>query len=254
MNLKKRIVNWNDFQLFEQIYKDLEDEDKKISAEAFRKMRSSSFLVIGNYPFFRSVLSNLIIRENRNLPYKTMATDGVSIHYDPDFVLSESMESLVWTIIHEVMHNVLKHFERKQAENDPSLWNVACDYALNPLITTNKSNKSLPPNKEDYPEGVLYPGCGYYRGDEKFENLTAEQIYSIISKLPKPGDSPPPPPPPPPPPNPLLIGDIVYDEKTEEYGIVTSFDESTGEVVIDPIDKKDLRNEVKRQHEEIYGK
>lgn len=244
----RRIASWNDFKLLEQIYKDLESEDQKISEEAFRKMRSACFKVMGQYPLFRSLLSSLIIRENKNLTYKTMATDGLSIHYDPNFVMNEPMEMLIWVIVHEIMHNVLKHFDRKFAESDPVLWNMACDYALNPLITYNTYNPSQPPTEADYPEGCLFPGCGQYKGDEKFEGLTSEQIFKILKANP-PKETPPPPPPPPRPrdPNPLIVGDIIYDEKTGEYGIVTSFDESTGEIILDPIDKSEVREAVKNQ-------
>jgi len=260
----KRIASWNDFQLFEQVYRDLEDDNQKISQEAFRKIRSACFKVMGQYPFFRSVLSSLIIKENRNLRYKTMATDGASIHYDPEFVLDQPLDVVTWVIVHEIMHNVLKHFDRKELDADTVTWNMAADYALNQLITYNKSNPSLPPTKADYEaamgKGGLFPGCGQTKGDDKFENLTAEQIFKILLKnppvCPQCGKNPcecQKPTPPPRDPDPLQVGDIIYDEKTDEYGVVTSFDEATGEVTLDPMDKDAVREEVKRQYEEKYG-
>ena len=249
--LNRKIADWSDFKLFEQIYKDLEEENKKVSEEAFRKIRSACFKVMGQYPLFRSSLSSLYIRENRGLRYKTMATDGVSIHYDPDFVLNEPMDMLVWVIVHEIMHNVLKHFDRKLADIDPVLWNMACDYALNPLITVNKSDPSKPPRREDYPEGCLFPGCGQHPKDTQFENLTSEQIFRVLQK------DPPKKQPPTPPttgeqstPDPLKVGDIVYDEDSKTYGKVKSFDEKTGEIEIDPIQKGEIRKEVKKRFDE----
>lgn len=224
----RRILGWNDFRLFEQVYLDKEEpKGNRISEEAFKKMRLCCFDIMGKYPFFRKLLSDLTIRENRNLKFKTMATDGVSIHYDPGFVLAKSEAEIIFVICHEIMHNVLFHFARKMP--DPDLWNVAADYALNQLLE----------GVGEMPKEALYPGCGYHPDDKKFVNLSAEQIYEWLVKS---GAKPPE--------QPdkdederdaeIVIGDIIRDTKTNNYGIVRAIDPTTGEIDYDVIPKSEV--------------
>ena len=224
----RRILGWNDFRLFEQVYLDKEEpKGNQISEEAFKKMRLCCFDIMGKYPFFRKLLSDLTIRENRYLPYKTMATDGVSIHYDPGFVLAKSENEIIFVICHEIMHNVLFHFARKMP--DPELWNVAAEYALNQLLE----------GVGEMPKEALYPGCGYHPDDKKFVNLSAEQIYEWLVKS---GTKPPE--------QPdqdedqqdaeIVIGDIIRDTKTGDYGVVRSIDPATGEIDYDIIPESEV--------------
>ena len=225
----ERLLKWNDYKLLEQVYLDKEDPlGNSISEEAFKKMRLCCFDISGKYPFFRKLLSDLTIRENRNLPYRTMATDGVSIHYDPGFVLQKTEKEIIWVICHEIMHNVLFHFARKMP--DPQLWNVAADYALNQLLD----------GVGEMPKEALYPGCGYHPDDSKFVNLSAEQIYEWLLKSgakppeeQQPGNAQQPD-------AEIQVGDIIRDAKTGEYGKVTSVDLSSGEIDYDPIKKEDV--------------
>ena len=63
----ERLLKWNDYKLLEQVYLDKEDPlGNSISEEAFKKMRLCCFDISGKYPFFRKLLSDLTIRENRN--------------------------------------------------------------------------------------------------------------------------------------------------------------------------------------------
>jgi len=225
----ERLLKWNDYKLLEQVYLDKEDPlGNSISEEAFKKMRLCCFDISGKYPFFRKLLSDLTIRENRNLPYRTMATDGVSIHYDPGFVLQKTEKEIIWVICHEIMHNVLFHFARKMP--DPQLWNVAADYALNQLLD----------GVGEMPKEALYPGCGHHPDDSKFVNLSAEQIYEWLVKSgakppeeQQPGNAQQPD-------AEIQVGDIIRDTKTGEYGKVTSVDLSSGEIDYDPIKKEDV--------------
>jgi len=224
----RRILGWNDFKLFEQVYLDKDDpKGNQISEQAFKKMRLCCFDIMGKYPFFRKLLSDLVIRENRNLKYRTMATDGVSIHYDPGFVLAKTEGEIIFVICHEIMHNVLFHFARKMP--DPDLWNAAADYALNQLLE----------GVGEMPKEGLYPGCGWHPDDKKFVNLSAEQIYEWLVKSgskspekPEPGEGEPD--------SELKIGDIIRDTKTNTYGVVKSIDVASGEIDFDPIPESDV--------------
>ena len=226
----RRILGWNEYKLFESAYLDKEDPRGNSTSEAaFKKMRVCIFDILGMYPFFRKLLSDLSIRENRNLKYRTMATDGVSIHYDPGFVLEKTEGEIIWVICHEIMHNVLFHFARKMPDHD--LWNAAADYALNQLLE----------GVGQRPKEALYPGCGWHPDDSKFVNLSAEQIYAWLVKS---GTTPPPPPQPPPGDDQddveIKVGDVIRDKTNNTYGIVKSIDPTNGEIDYDPIQKSEV--------------
>jgi predicted metal-dependent peptidase len=60
------------------------------------------------------------------------------------------------------MHPALHHHVRRSGR-DPKRWNVACDFAINPLLVD--AGLSLP-------DGVLI--------DNRFRGMSAEQIYNIL--------------------------------------------------------------------------
>jgi len=254
--MRRRILSFKDFAIFEAVFFD-ETKKMEINKKALVKMKACIFYLNGKYPFFASLLASLVIRENRHLRSTTMATDGFSIHYDPDFVLALPENEVQWVIAHEVMHNVLKHFLRcPKNETMSGTWNVACDYALNQIISPPISirageTKIVPDDKLSVgkmPEGSLYPGCGHHKNDERFLNMTAEQIYNILIKEgyvpdvpPKDETTPPPPPPPPKPPIDPKVGDVIYDSANSTYGVVTSYDKTSGEVQYDPIPQEKVK-------------
>ena len=113
-----------------------------------------------DHPFFGSLLFRLKGRECRSI--QTMATDGVSLFYNPEFVETLNAATLAGTLAHEVMHPALHHHVRRSGR-DPKRWNEACDYAINPLLVD--AGLSLP-------EGVLI--------DDRFRGMSAEQIYNLL--------------------------------------------------------------------------
>lgn len=271
----RKLLSFNDFALFEYhgftsskgnkplneaIYLD-QVEKRPHNPDALQKMRRCMFVLNSSQHFFSGLLSRLIIRENRNLPYKTMATDGVSIHYDPDYVLNQTDDEIVWVIAHEVLHNSLFHFLRCPADKDKALiWNFAADYALNQLLTpidesSLASGKPKPSDKGSIgkmPEGSLYPGCGRVPYDNEFVNRTAEWIFKkLVDNGFDPGrdtsQQPKQTPPPPAPPVDPKVGDIIFDPSNESYGIVRSIDESNGELDYDPIPKDKVREYMRRK-------
>jgi hypothetical protein len=258
---EKRILSFKDFSLLEANYIDPPGPGSSTDKEAFQKMRAAIFFLNAKYPFFAGPLSKLNIKENRKLRFRTMATDGYSIHYDPGYVLSHSQEEIMWVIAHEIMHNVLLHFSRCPKDKKGSLiWNVATDYAINQMLTELDENalangRAIPssdPKKSlgKMPGGSLYPGCGYVPGDDKFANMSSEQIIAELNRMgwtppePEEGQEPPPPQPPAPPEVPK-VGEVIYDVNKQRYGVVTKVDESTGDLEYDPIPKEKVGEYIK---------
>ena len=126
------------------------------AATRIQKARTTLLL---DHPFFGSLLFRLKGRENRSIA--TMATDGVSLYYNPEFVDTLNSATLAGVLAHEVMHPALQHHLRCSKRN-PRRWNEACDYAINPLLLD--AGLSLP-------DGILV--------DHRFRGMSAEQIYNL---------------------------------------------------------------------------
>ena len=129
------------------------------TSNTLRIQKARTALVL-DHPFFGALLFRLKDRECRSIP--TMATDGVSLYYNPDFVETLNASTLAGTMAHEVMHPALHHHVRRSGR-DPKRWNMACDYAINPLLVDAGLN---------LPEGILL--------DNRFRGMSAEQIYNLL--------------------------------------------------------------------------
>jgi predicted metal-dependent peptidase len=132
---------------------------KQDTPTSLRIQKARTALLL-DHPFFGSLLFRLQGRESRSV--KTMATDGVSLYWNPEFVETLNAATLAGTLAHEVMHPALHHHLRRSGR-DPRRWNEACDYAINPLLID--AGLSLP-------EGILL--------DNRFRGLSAEQIYNLL--------------------------------------------------------------------------
>jgi predicted metal-dependent peptidase len=93
---------------------------------------------------------------------KTTATDARRFYYNPQFIGQLTGEETQFILAHEALHCALSHFARRQ-HRVKRLWDVACDYAINPLLI--KDGLKAPP-------GSLY--------EDKFEGMTAEEIYPFL--------------------------------------------------------------------------
>ena len=100
----------------------------------------------------------------------TMATDGRVLAYNPTFVTGLSPDELVGVLSHEVMHNALAHATR-QGTRDPRRWNIACDLAVNPLLTQ---------------AGFTLPKCRLMPGEGRYAHLvpgkSADEYYAALQE------------------------------------------------------------------------
>ena len=125
-----------------------------------RRLQKARTTLLLDHPFFGSLLFRLKGRESRSI--KAMATDGVSLFYNPDFVETLNAATLCGVLAHEVLHPGLQHHVRRSGR-DPKRWNEACDYAINPILLDAGLH---------LPEGVLV--------DDRFREMSAEQIYNQL--------------------------------------------------------------------------
>ena len=136
-----------------------------------RRLQKARTILLLDHPFFGSLLFRLKGRESRSI--KTMATDGISLFYNPDFVETLNAATLCGVLAHEAMHPGLQHHLRRSGR-DSKRWNEACDYAINPILLDAGLH---------LPERVLV--------DDRFREMSAEQIYNQLQSEAEqePGDS-----------------------------------------------------------------
>jgi predicted metal-dependent peptidase len=125
-----------------------------------RRLQKARTTLLLDHPFFGTLLFRLKGRESRSI--KTMATDGLSLFYNPDFVDTLNAATLCGVLAHEVLHPGLQHHVRRSGR-DPKRWNEACDYAINPILLDAGLH---------LPEGVLVA--------DRFREMSAEQIYNQL--------------------------------------------------------------------------
>ena len=91
----------------------------------------------------------------------TMATDGLNIYADPQFV-ADNDAFIEGVFLHEICHCALDHVSRRKWR-EKKLWNIACDYAINPMV-----KRYFP-----LPKLALL--------DDRFANMRAEAIYDVLA-------------------------------------------------------------------------
>lgn len=133
-------------------------------------LKKAKFRLILNHPFFASTALKMEYEETNSV--ETMSVCGKKIKFNPDFVRSISLNECSAVIAHEILHYLFLHTIRGKGK-DAKDWNIACDYAVNPVL--KQSGFTLPADHLDNPE---------------FHGKTAEEIYQIIHKdsKPKPED------------------------------------------------------------------
>lgn len=93
---------------------------------------------------------------------KTTATDAKSFFYNREYIESLSMDQTQFMLAHDALHCALLHFARRQ-HRDKHRWDVACDFAVNPLLIS---------------DGLKPPPDALYL--KEYDGMTAEEIYPMI--------------------------------------------------------------------------
>src|SRR3990167_2018250 len=130
--------------------------------DAKRRVIRARVQLLLHRPFWGHLAMYLEPVESPTLARGTMGNDGVKLYYDPKTVDSWSDQELLAVIAHECGHPAFGHFWRRE-HRDPLLFNIAGDYAINPLLEL---------------EGFTLPkGCLL---DHQFDNMASETIYAKL--------------------------------------------------------------------------
>jgi len=125
-------------------------------------------LILGQ-PFFGALSLRLAVAADPAVA--TMAVDGKTLSYNPEWVEALPFDQLVGVTAHEVMHCAAAHHARRGGRA-LKRWNKACDYAVNPLLV--EAGFTLPPGALNRPD---------------FAGLSAEEIYTRLACEDPGGDS-----------------------------------------------------------------
>ena len=113
-------------------------------------------------PFLGALVLRLPMKKARGAWCKTTATDAKHFYYNAGYINQLKPEEIQFVLAHEAMHCALSHFARRQ-HRIKMTWDVACDYAINPLLAK---------------EGMtLVPGSLMML---EYDGMTAEEIYPML--------------------------------------------------------------------------
>jgi len=93
------------------------------------------------------------------------ATDAKKLYYNQDYISALDINQTQFVLAKQALHCALSHFARRQ-HRIKHRWDLACDYAVNPLLI-NDGLKAPP-------ETLV---------DDGYEGMTAEEIYHYIGDL-----------------------------------------------------------------------
>ncbi|MGE0444497.1 MAG: VWA-like domain-containing protein [Vicinamibacterales bacterium] len=126
------------------------------------RVTAARLALVLDQPFFGTLALSVPMEPSDDVP--TMATNGRRIRYNTAFVDRLTEPELIGVLCHEILHCANGHSWRRD-ERDPLAWNVACDYAINPIIAG--AGLALP-------RGCLLDG--------RYSGKSAEWIYDRLPK------------------------------------------------------------------------
>ena len=184
-----------------------------------RLVTESKLVMLRRLAYYGTYVIGIPLIESESIP--TACTDGTMIMFNPTWLLHEGdkvkplrpRDQVIFVLAHEVMHICLKHGLR-MGFRDPSLWNVACDFAINLLLHKGKVGV-MPPAEINPKTGEKYP----ILLDMKYDGMSAEAIYDLLEKEhKKQGGS-----------GKLQLGDVVIDLSQSDPGGTGGFKKPTAE-------------------------
>jgi predicted metal-dependent peptidase len=135
-----------------------------MSQEIETKLAAARTRLILDKPFLGALVLRLPMVEADPEWCQTTATDARTFYYNHDYIDQLTLEECQFVLAHEALHCALSHFVRRQ-HRIKHRWDVACDYAINPLLIN---------------DGLKYPPNALYMPD--YEDMTAEEIYPLIDE------------------------------------------------------------------------
>jgi len=129
------------------------------------KLSAARTRLIIDKPFLGALVLRLPMISADPAWCKTTATDAKHFYYNAAYINDISMAHTQFVLAHEALHCALSHFARRQ-HRIKHRWDLACDFAINPLLL--KDGLKPPPN-------ALI--------ERSYEGMTAEEIYPMLDEF-----------------------------------------------------------------------
>ena len=142
---------------------------ESLADDVKKKIDRATLWISINQGFYSELISYLNIYGSRSLKPETIVTNGRDLIFHPDFILKQSDEAIRFILMHQVLHCIGDHMNRRE-NRDTEIWNLACDYAINP--TLKGIPKIEPPIDENDKASFEY--------NEEFIGIRVEDIYDKI--------------------------------------------------------------------------
>jgi predicted metal-dependent peptidase len=138
--------------------------------KATKKLVSGRAKVVFFKPLYAPLVFRLVIKAAQWV--QTMATDGKSLMFNPKFVLELPIEHLKFSILHEILHCVMRHPSRR-GNRDPEIWNIATDLIVNGILVFGEALEHMT---------WIVLDRKYYGKAPDGAEWTAEKIYDDLIK------------------------------------------------------------------------
>jgi predicted metal-dependent peptidase len=138
------------------------EEDQSLKRKMRRTLEEDRALMMTAQPFtaMLAMQLNLVPVVDSRLP--TAGTDGKTIFFNALFMAGRTNADRRFILAHEVWHCAMGHF-RRQLGRDAKLWNQACDYEVNHILSAELGH---------CPNDALW--------DRRFQELSAEETYARL--------------------------------------------------------------------------
>lgn len=149
--------------------------NEEMTAEDLKNLKHNALGVLSQirqqmvmlYPFIGNVLMKLNIVPIRDVRCRTASTDGTNIYFDIAFLAELTEQERFFVLAHEVWHNVMLHFGRRQGR-DINIFNIATDLEVNQILLKEKLRG---------PSNICWPNMYNVPA-----NLSAEEYYELLIK------------------------------------------------------------------------
>lgn len=132
------------------------------SDDCVQKLSAARTRLILDKPFLGALVLRLPLKEAEPEWCPTTGTDAKHFYYNPEYIRALRPDEAQFVLAHEALHCALSHFARR-GHRIKHRWDLACDYAVNPLLI--EDGLTPPPDVQILDE---------YRG------MTAEEIYPCL--------------------------------------------------------------------------
>jgi predicted metal-dependent peptidase len=141
-------------------------------AEAAAKVRDCTVDLLFRSPLFGLTLLGSAVRVKENKKIPTMCTDGRSIWYSPEWVGKKSAPSIMFDLLHELLH-VFGNHPARRGTRDERIWGYAVDVRVAHDALAICRVRGPWELDSDHVPALRWA-----------ENLSAEQIYEILKREP----------------------------------------------------------------------